>query len=100
MDLGLSIKGSFGVGELRKEWVPSSDLYLEKVSLPAGLWEGEYRCSIPGRDDGGAVKGKERQDWDLLWRKSQQDLLVDWMWEERVRERAGLNFRLGPGQFW
>lgn len=47
-----------------------------------------------------AVRGKELQDWDLLWRKGQQDLLVDWMWEERVRERAELTFRWGPGEFW
>lgn len=47
-----------------------------------------------------AVRGKELQDWDLLWRKGQQDLLVGWMWEEWVRERAELTFRWGPGEFW
>lgn len=85
---------------MREEWVPLFDLHLEKVGLVAWLWGGEQGSGVPGRDDGGGCEGKELQNWDLLWRKSQQDLLVDWIWEERVRERAELTFRLGPREFW
>lgn len=47
----------FGVGEMKEEWVPLSDLHLEKVDLAAGLWKGEHGSGIPGGDDGGGCEG-------------------------------------------
>lgn len=42
---------------MKEEWVPLSDLHLEKVDLAAGLWKGEHGSGIPGGDDGGGCEG-------------------------------------------
>lgn len=38
---------------VRGEWMPLPDLHFGKVDLVVGLWGGDQRNGIPGRDDDG-----------------------------------------------
>lgn len=85
---------------MREEWVNFLICILKRLVWWLGCGELSMEVMFQAEMKVVALRGELLQDWDLRWRKSQQDLLVDWVLGGEGEERAEVTFRLGNGEFW